>query len=88
MPAPPDPDELDRAALALTRVTDQYVATVRSLRSVPGMTPQFRGQDADRFRHAVEMLARTTQQHADEVTQRAQALRRLAQQIRSLPRVT
>jgi hypothetical protein len=88
MPAPPDPDELDRAALALGKVRDQYVATVRSLRSVPAAAPQFRGQDADRFRQGVETLARATQQHADEVAQRAQSLRRLAQQIRSLPKVT
>jgi ABC-type transporter Mla subunit MlaD len=88
MPVSPDPDELDRAAVALGRIRDQYVATVRSLRGVPGLVPQFRGQDGDRFRQTVEALARTTQQHADEATQRAQSLRKLAQQIRSLPRVT
>jgi hypothetical protein len=88
MPVPPDPDELDRAALALARIQDQYVATVRNLRSVVVLVPQFRGPDGDRFRQGMEILARTTQKQADEVNQRAQSLRRLAQQLRLLPKVT
>jgi uncharacterized protein YukE len=79
-----DPDELDRAASALNRTRETLVSGAKGLRTTIAYLPRFRGQAADKFRQEVEVLARSVQQHAEEVGRQADSLRRLAQDLRAI----
>jgi uncharacterized protein YukE len=79
-----DPDELDRAASALVRTRETLATSAKGLRMTIGYLPRFRGQAADKFRQEIELLARSVQQHAEEVGRQADSLRRLAQDLRAI----
>lgn len=79
-----DPDELDRAANALNKTRDMLLSSAKGLRMTMGYLPRFRGQAADRFKQEMDTLARSTQQHAEEVSRQAESLRRLARDLRAV----
>jgi hypothetical protein len=81
-----DPDELDRAAAALVRVSDHLKQESRQVRSTFQGMSRFRGSEADRVRVRADQYAKAIDRMSSDLDEEAKGLRRLAQAVRSLPR--
>lgn len=81
-----DPDELDRAAAALSKAAEGARSSGRSARqSVTGMR-RFRGVEAEKARQRVDGFAKALERIGQDLENEAKAMRRLAQAVRSLPK--
>ncbi len=81
-----DPDELDRAAGALSKAAEVARSSGRTARqSITGMR-RFRGAEADKAKQRVDGYARALEGISQDLENEAKAMRRLAQAVRSLPR--
>jgi len=79
-----DPEQLDRAASALTRSRTALVNEARSVDAAIGGLTGFTDPSAERFRQDVRQVARTLQQQSEVLAAQAKHLRRLAQDVRNL----
>ncbi|PRY40528.1 WXG100 family type VII secretion target [Umezawaea tangerina] len=81
-----DPDQLDRAASALTRSQTVLVNEARSVNATIGGLTGFNDPGATRFRDEVRQVARTLQLQSEALARHATHLRKLAQEVRNLPK--
>jgi len=75
-----DPDQLERAASALTR--SQNVLVNATIGGLSGFTDS----SAARFRDEVRQVVRTLQLQSEALARHAGHLRKLAQEVRNLPK--
>ena len=79
-----DPEQLDRAASALTRSQAALVNEARSVTATIGGLAGFSDPSAERFRNEVRQVARAMQMQAEALALHAKHLRQLAQEVRNL----
>jgi methyl-accepting chemotaxis protein len=81
-----DPDEVDRAAHAISQTRDQVQQHAKRVRaSVHGIN-RFQGSAADKARAFADQVAKRLDQDARDLEQLSQALKTLAAQARLLNR--
>ncbi|WNV90390.1 WXG100 family type VII secretion target [Umezawaea sp. Da 62-37] len=79
-----DPEQLERAASALTRSQTALVNEARSVNATIGGLTGFSDSSTERFRNEVRQVVRAMQQQSEVLALHAKHLRQLAQDVRNL----